>query len=371
MTTNAATAALGPTRADRTVSTWLFICCAAVLAMVVIGGITRLTESGLSIAVWQPLVGAIPPLTDAAWEKLFGIYRQTSEYRLENAWMTLADFKTIFWWEYVHRLWGRLIGVIFIVPLAYFAWRGMLQRGLGLKLVGIFALGGLQGAIGWWMVKSGLVDRTTVSPYRLTVHLSLALILFALMLWIALDLRRPRGAVQASPTPLRGLAWAVLAAVSVTVLAGAFVAGNRAGLVYNTFPLMGGQLVPPDYAAMPSLLHNTFENPAAVQFHHRLLAVGTFLFVAYFCWRATISAPAGGVRRAATALFAMVTLQAATGIATLLLVVPIPLAAAHQGGAVLVLGCAVWVLHAILRPATEAAGSGMRGRLTGARPVGP
>lgn len=371
MTTNAAAAAPGPTRADRAVSTWLFGCCIAVLAMVVIGGITRLTESGLSIAVWQPLVGAIPPLTDADWEKLFGIYRQTSEYRLENAWMTLADFKTIFWWEYIHRLWGRLIGVIFIVPLAYFAWRGMLRRGLGLKLVGVFALGGLQGAIGWWMVKSGLVDRTTVSPYRLTVHLGLALILFALMLWIALDLRRPQRGVPHASRPLRRLAWAVLAVVSATVLAGAFVAGNRAGLVYNTFPLMGGHLIPPDYAALPSMLHNTFENPAAVQFHHRVLAVGTFFFVAFFWWRATTVPAFPDVRRSATALFAMVTLQAATGIATLLLVVPIPLAAVHQGGAVLVLGCAVWLLHAVLRPATEAAGSGMNAAPAGAARAGP
>ncbi|MET4701438.1 cytochrome c oxidase assembly protein subunit 15 [Constrictibacter sp. MBR-5] len=349
------------TRDDRIVSNWLFACCAAVLAMVVIGGITRLTESGLSITEWQPLVGALPPLSEAEWQRLFGLYQQTSEYRLENSWMTIADFKTIFWWEYIHRLWGRLIGVVFILPLIFFAWRGMLRRGLGLKLVAVFALGGVQGAIGWWMVKSGLVDRTTVSPYRLTVHLGLALVLFGLMFWIALGLRGERATAGGVPPSLRRLVWIVLGAVGVTVLAGAFVAGNRAGLVYNTFPLMDGRIIPPDYAALPSLLHNTFENPAAVQFHHRVLAVATFLLVGLLWWRTVQAEAPRAVRTAVTSLMAAVTVQAATGITTLILVVPIPLAAVHQGGAVVVLACALWAAHAMLprRAAAEAGGREM------------
>lgn len=334
-----------PSRADRAVAIWLFACCAAVLAMVVIGGITRLTESGLSIAVWQPLIGTIPPLTEADWTKLFAIYQQTSEYRLQNSWMTLADFKTIFWWEYIHRLWGRLIGVLFIVPLAIFAWRGMLRPGLGLKLLAIFALGGLQGAIGWWMVKSGLVDRTTVSPYRLTVHLGLAFVLFGLMFWMALKLvDRP---AEARPMPVASsrLGWLVFAAICLTIAAGAFVAGNRAGLVYNTFPLMDGRLVPADYAAMPSLLHNTFENPAAVQFHHRVLAISTLILVALFRWRLRQPEVPAAVLLPADALLAATVVQATTGIATLLLVVPIPLAAVHQGGSVVVFACALWTMY--------------------------
>ncbi len=340
-----------PERDRRTVAIWLFICCAAVLAMIVIGGITRLTESGLSITVWQPLVGTIPPLSVEDWEELFALYRQTSEYQLVNAWMTLDDFKTIFWWEYIHRLWGRLIGLLFIVPLAVFAWRGMLDRRLGLKLLAIFALGGLQGAIGWWMVTSGLVDRTTVSPYRLTIHLGLAFLLFALMLWMALGLVDRARAQQPAPPALRWFGWLVVGVVCVTVAAGAFVAGNRAGLIYNTFPLMDGQLIPPDYAAMPSMLHNTFENPAAVQFHHRVLAILTLLVVCRFRWRLRDPATPAAVLPAANALVAAVALQVITGIATLLLVVPIPLAAVHQGGSVVVLGCAIWTLYRLQAPA--------------------
>ncbi|MFN4090281.1 MAG: COX15/CtaA family protein, partial [Alphaproteobacteria bacterium] len=333
MATVGSAAEARPTARDRrTVAAWLFACCAAVLAMVVIGGITRLTESGLSITQWQPLVGAIPPLSEREWNRLFTLYQETSEYRLQNFWMTLDDFRTIFWWEYIHRLWGRLIGVLFIVPLAVFAWRGMLDRRLTLKLLAVFALGGLQGAIGWWMVKSGLVDRTTVSPYRLAVHLGLAFVLFGLMLWMALDLRLGRVVRPEIPAALRRLLWTVFGLVTVTILAGAFVAGNRAGLIYNTFPLMEGGLVPPDYAALPSLLQNTFENPAAVQFHHRVLAVATLATTLVLWWRARAAALPAEVMTPIHALAAMVLIQLATGIATLLLVVPISLAAVHQGG---------------------------------------
>ena len=328
------------TRREAAVASWLYTCCVAIFLMVVIGGITRLTESGLSIAEWKPLIGALPPLTQAEWDRVFDLYRQTSEYRLVNAGMSLAEFKTIFWWEYIHRLWGRLLGLVFFVPLVWFAWRGALDRRLGLKLLGIFALGGLQGAIGWWMVASGLVDRTDVSQYRLATHLGVAFLIYALILWVALDLtERPRPA--AAPA-LRRFGWLLLGCIAVTVVAGAFVAGTKAGLVYNSFPLMGGQILPPDYLALRPGWRNVFENPAAIQFNHRLLAIGTLLLAGVFAWRARGDRAAAGP---AALLFAATAAQATLGIATLLLVVPLTLGVLHQAGALALLTVAVWTAH--------------------------
>ena len=329
------------------IAIWLFICCGAVAAMVLIGGITRLTDSGLSIAEWRPLMGALPPLSDAEWDRVFALYRDTSEYRLQNAGMTLAGFKTIFWWEYLHRLWGRLIGVIFIVPFAWFALRGLLDRGLGLRLLGIFALGGLQGLIGWWMVASGLVDRVDVSPYRLAVHLGVAFLIYALLFWTALDLVAPRQQA-AAPERLRRFAWVALAMVSVTVMAGALVAGTKAGLIYNSFPLMGGQLVPPDYAALQPFFLNLFENPAAVQFNHRLVAISTVVFLGAFWWTARRDPT---FVRPAAVMFALACAQALIGIWTLLLVVPLPLGVAHQAGALALLTAALWTARRAKAPA--------------------
>ena len=331
-----------PTPEDRGVAAWLFLCCAAVGLMVVIGGITRLTDSGLSIAEWRPLIGTLPPLTDAEWSRIFDLYRQTSEYRLQNAGMSLAEFQSIFWWEYLHRLWGRLIGVVFLLPLVWFAVRGRLSRGLGVRLLGIFALGGLQGAIGWWMVASGLVDRVDVSAYRLAVHLGIAFLIYGLIFWLWLDLvDRRRGLVDRS---IRRLAWLGLGMVSLTIVAGAFVAGNKAGLIYNTFPLMGGQIVPPDYAAAPSLTAILFENPASVQFNHRIIAIVTVALVSLLWWRARADS---SLAFPVTVLALIALMQAALGISTVLLVVPLPLAIAHQFGALLLLTAALWVTHRV------------------------
>src|SRR5690606_29516110 len=328
------------TRRETAVAAWLYACCAAIFLMVVIGGVTRLTESGLSIAEWSPLIGTLPPLTQAEWDRVFELYRQTSEYRLVNAGMTLAEFKTIFWWEYIHRLWGRMIGLIFFIPLVWFAWRGALDRRLGLKLLGIFALGGLQGAIGWWMVASGLVDRTDVSQYRLAVHLGVAFLIYALILWLALDLTdRPR---PAAAPPLRRFAWVLIGAIAVTVVAGAFVAGTKAGLVYNTFPLMGGRIVPPDYQALQPGWLNAFENPAAIQFNHRFVAIATLLLAGVFAWCARDDRVAA---TPAMLLFAAALGQVALGIATLLLAVPLTLGVLHQAGALALLTVAIWTAH--------------------------
>jgi cytochrome c oxidase assembly protein subunit 15 len=345
-----------PERSARAVAAWLYFCCAMIFAMMVIGGVTRLTESGLSITEWQPVAGAIPPLTEQAWQEEFGKYQRIPEYRLRNTGMTLAEFKTIFWWEYVHRLWGRLIGVAYFVPLVWFAIRGYVRGALAWRLGGIFVLGGLQGALGWYMVRSGLVDRVDVSAYRLTAHLGLALAIYAATLWTALGLTRPR----AAPRDRLGLASGLFAGlVFLTLLSGGFVAGLDAGMTYNTFPLMDGRLVPAGYLDAQPWWLNLFENVAAVQFNHRILALTTLL-AAIALGVAGRSSPAPQIRTLAAATAAMALLQVVLGVSTLLLVVPIPLAAAHQAGAVVLLTLALALAHAArgsaaLTPARAAA----------------
>jgi cytochrome c oxidase assembly protein subunit 15 len=327
-------------RASRTVAAWLFFCCAMIFAMVVIGGVTRLTESGLSITEWQPVTGAIPPLTEEAWQEAFAKYQQIPEYRERNAGMTLAEFKTIYWWEFVHRLWGRLIGVVYAVPLLWFVLRGQVRGPLAWRLGGIFVLGGLQGVLGWYMVQSGLVDRVDVSQYRLTAHLGLALLIYAATLWTALDLLRPSRAA----TPFGRAALAFSALAFLTMLAGGFVAGLDAGMTYNTFPLMDGRLVPAGYLDETPWWLNFFENVAAVQFNHRLLGIATLAGAIALALAGRRAAPRA--RKLVLATAAMAVLQVALGIATLLLVVPIPLAAAHQAGAVALLTFALATAHA-------------------------
>lgn len=329
---------------SRAVAAWLFFCCAMIFAMVVIGGVTRLTESGLSITEWKPVSGAIPPLTEEAWQDAFAKYQQIPEYRERNAGMTLAEFKTIFWWEFVHRLWGRLIGVVYAVPLLWFMLRGQVRGRLAWRLAGIFVLGGLQGALGWYMVQSGLVDRVNVSQYRLTAHLGLALLIYAATLWTALDLLRPASASAG----ISRMAAALGALVFLTILSGGFVAGLDAGMSYNTFPLMDGRIVPAGYLDETPWWLNLFENVAAVQFNHRLLAMTTLAGAIALAIGARHAAPP--IRALALATGAMAALQAALGISTLLLVVPIPLAAAHQAGAVALLTLALATAHAARAP---------------------
>jgi cytochrome c oxidase assembly protein subunit 15 len=336
----------GQRPADRhAVALWLFVCCAMIFAMVVIGGITRLTESGLSIVEWQPIGGAVPPLSHADWQHLFDEYRASPQYHLLNQGMDLAGFQTIFWWEYVHRLWGRLIGFVFLVPLVWLAITGRMARGMILPLSGFFLLGAVQGAIGWWMVASGLDAGPFVSPYRLSFHLGFALALYGAMLWVALDLWR--APAPPAPPSLRRAALLLLALVFVTLLAGGFVAGSHAGLIYNEFPAMGDRLVPPDYRN-PALSwwRNAFETPAAIQLHHRILAITTLCAVlAFSAW---IARRAKWARGEAAALALVGLAQVALGIATLLLHVPIALAMAHQAGAATLLTLTViaaQVLH--------------------------
>jgi len=325
------------------VALWLLACCALVFAMVVVGGVTRLTHSGLSIVEWQPIVGTVPPLDDAAWQETFRKYQETPEFKLVNPEMDLDGFKSIFWWEYAHRLLGRLIGAVFFLPLVWFAVRRRIDRALTWKLAVIFALGGLQGAMGWYMVQSGLVDDPRVSQYRLAAHLGMALLIYAAMLWTALDLLMPRA--TAAPRPLRRFAFFVAALVFVQALSGAFVAGIRAGLAYNTFPLMSGHILPPGMFVIEPWYLNFFSNIATVQFDHRAIAWLLAILVPWFWVRTRGAAPR--VRLAASLLLGALALQIALGIATLLLVVPVSLAAAHQAGALLVFTAALLAAHAL------------------------
>ena len=343
-------AAARPDAAARPVAAWLFVCCALVFAMVVVGGVTRLTRSGLSITEWQPIAGTLPPLNDAAWEEAFAKYRATPEFRQVNHAMTLPEFKGIFWWEYFHRLLGRLIGVAFLIPFVGFALRRRIPPGYGWKLAGVFALGGLQGAMGWYMVQSGLVDDPRVSQFRLTAHLGLALAIFAAMLWLALSLVRPppAPAANAARAALRRLARVVAATIFVMALSGGFVAGIRAGFAYNTFPLMNGALVPPEIFLLEPWWKNFFWNMATVQFDHRLIAWIIAVLVPLLWWRlrTTPDVPPGA-RIGGHLLLGLVAVQIALGIATLVHVVPLHLAAMHQAGAVLVLAAALNVAHAL------------------------
>jgi len=366
----------------RPVAVWLLVCCAMIFAMVVIGGITRLTWSGLSITEWQPVSGIVPPLSTADWQAEFAKYQQTSQYKLLNTGMSLGDFQTIFLWEYVHRLWGRLIGFVYLLPFLYFLVRRQIPRRLAWPLAGIFALGFAQGALGWWMVKSGLADRIEVSQYRLTAHLALALVIYAATLWTALGLLRTptpslpllwgRETITANtpdilPPPQAGEGWgggwcraseAVLVLVGLTIVAGGFVAGLKAGLTYNTFPLMDGNFVPAGYAQLSPFTRNWFENVAAVQFNHRILAMTTVASVIVLWLAGERGALPSPARHALHALLAIALLQLSLGISTLLLVVPIPLAAAHQAGAVFLLTAALVFRHRLRRPDNPASAVG-------------
>ena len=332
------------TRERRNVAAWLLVCAALVLAMVVVGGITRLTHSGLSIVEWQPLVGAIPPLSQADWEVLFAKYRETPEFRLVNFGLDIEGFKRIFWWEYVHRLLGRVIGAVFLLPFLWFLLRGRLERSLAWQLAGVFALGALQGALGWYMVQSGLVEDPRVSHFRLTAHLGVALMIFSAELWIALNLlRQPFDAAPSRP------ALALAGTIFMMALAGGMVAGLRAGSAYNTFPLMNGHLVPPEILMLEPWWKNFLYNMATVQFVHRAIAWLLIIWVPSFWWRALSGPLQPRQRLACHLLLAVFALQVTLGIATLVLAVPISLAAAHQAGAVLLLGVSLWVANE-LRP---------------------
>lgn len=336
----------------RAIRVWLYCVAALVFTMVLVGGMTRLTDSGLSIVEWKPVTGAIPPLTEGHWESEFAKYKTSSEYELANKGMSLDDFKRIYWWEWIHRFLGRLIGAVFFIPFVIFLWRGWVEPGLKPRLWGIFALGGLQGAVGWWMVASGLVDRVDVAQERLAAHLLLACVILIATVWTARSIAPQPTTARASGRIALGAAALLLLAL-VQIGLGGLVAGLKAGLVYDTWPLIDGAFIPP--LAKLSFLEpgwrNLVDNHLTVQFVHRMGAYALFalaLLHALDCLHNT--GPA--TRNRALLLAALVTAQAATGIATLLLNVPLTLALAHQAGAIVVLVAATVHLQA-LRGAAE------------------
>ena len=340
-----------PSQHDRQVANWLLACCVLVFAMVVLGGVTRLTGSGLSIAEWRPIMGTLPPLSDAEWQRVFEIYKQTPEFIKVNSHFDVDDFKGIFWLEYLHRLLGRFLGLFFAVPLVWFLVRGAIPlRRLPWYLF-LLALGGLQGVIGKIMVASGQVDAPAVSHYKLTAHLGAAVLVYALMFWTALNLRHPRTSTRSHPWFARAVT--VSGLTLVTLLSGGFVAGLKAGKIFNTFPMMGDYWVPPGVMALEPAWRNFFDNPATVQLDHRILAVTTFIVVITF-WATIrrVSLPAR-VRRALPWLLAAVIVQVSLGILTLLYFVPTFLAVAHQGVAVLLFTATLAIAHGLRDPSPE------------------
>ena len=325
----------------RAIGAWLLGICAMVAAMVLVGGLTRLTHSGLSMVEWRPLMGVLPPLSEAAWQEVFAKYRAYPEYQQLNVGMTLGEFQRIFAFEYAHRLLGRGVGLAFGLPMLWFFLRRRVSVRFGLALFGLFAMGGLQGLVGWWMVKSGLVDRPDVSQYRLATHFGLAVLIYALTLWTSLGVLRPRGEATSFSRGALGIA----AAVYVTAISGAFVAGLDAGMALNsgfsvrTFPLMGDGLIPGGLLTLEPAWRNAFENVIAVQFDHRLFATAVCVAVGVFWYRGR--GLMGSGRGAMHAMAAAVALQATLGVLTLMSRVAVPVASLHQLGALALLTTAI------------------------------
>lgn len=333
---------------NRAVAIWLLVLCGLVFAMVVLGGFTRLTGSGLSMVDWRPIMGILPPLTDAEWQRVFEMYKQSPEFQKVNFEFGINEFKGIFWLEYLHRLLGRIMGLAFLVPFIYFVVKGRIQRSEWLKYLVMFVLGGMQGLLGWYMVKSGLVDVPEVSQYRLTAHLVSAFIIYAYIFWVAMSLLFPAPA-GAAKHPWYGRTLAVTALVSVTIVSGGFVAGLKAGKIYNTFPMMGDFWVPPGLMALEPFWRNFFDNMVTVQFDHRLLAITAFVVVVIYWLKARKADLPKRARPAVNALLHTMVLQVALGITTLLMAVPVILGAAHQAVAMLLFTVVLYLVHALRR----------------------
>lgn len=330
------------------VQSWLFALCAMIFAMIIVGGATRLTDSGLSITEWKPILGIIPPLGEGAWAEAFAKYRQIPEYQLINKGMSLGEFKTIYWWEWAHRFLGRMIGFAFLLPFLFFWATGRISKQLRPKLIVMFVLGGLQGALGWYMVMSGLVTRVDVSQYRLAAHLCAAVLIFGYIFWVALRLH-PQDRPGAAGLPgIKASAAVLVVGLFLQIALGAFVAGIDAGQGYNTWPLMDGAFIPQGLGAMTPAYLNLFENALTVQFDHRVLAYILILWALIHAILAAKRYETGPIPLGAGVLFIAVLAQAALGIATLLMQVPIGLSLAHQGAAIFVFTIALWHLSQLV-----------------------
>ena len=319
-------------RDDVIIGRWLAICAATIFGMILLGGVTRLTESGLSMVDWRPIMGVVPPLSTADWVYLFDQYKLFPEYQLVNRGMSLDEFKQIFWFEYLHRMLGRLIGIMFFIPLMIFLWLGKVRSSLKPHLLFLLFLGGCQGFMGWYMVKSGLVDRPDVSQYRLTAHLGLAVAIYAYIVWLTIGLFSPNRSLRKES----GLGvFSVVALVYVMILSGGFVAGTNAGLSFPTWPLMGDSFIP---AALYSQgLLSAFEQVTTIHFNHRMLAYVTGAILIALATRGLLTSTDPRVRLASVLMLVAVSLQIILGISTVLSHVHIPIAAGHQSGAVVLL----------------------------------
>ena len=330
---------------DGRVRRWLYLCAGAVVLAVIIGGITRLTNSGLSITEWRPVSGVLPPLTGAQWRDAYQRYLAIPEAQTVHRGITLAQFQRLFAWEWVHRLLARVVGLILALPYFVLLAQGRIRAGYRARLLLLPVLAAAQGAMGWYMVKSGLAVRVDVSAYRLTAHLALALIIYLIALWTALDLQPAAADATPAPPRLRRAFFCGAALTFVTLLSGGFVAGLDGGKIYNTFPLMGGQIVPPGYRIFASWWQNALENPVAAQFHHRLLAITTVVVLVLLARAARGAPTTAGLREAAWVMAVVAIMQVALGITTLVLAVPVPLGVMHQLTGVGVLTAAVVAAH--------------------------
>jgi heme a synthase len=335
---------------DRQIATWLLCCAAVIFGMILLGGVTRLTNSGLSMVEWKPLMGVVPPLSEQAWLETFEKYKQFPEYRQVNRGMDLEGFKAIFMYEYLHRVLGRLIGVIFLLPMLCFLASGRVRPGLAPRLWALFIMGGLQGLLGWYMVRSGLVDKPDVSQYRLAAHLGVAVAIYGYMLWVAFDLLFPAGNIsRAAARPYAAWSLVVVALVYLMMLSGALVAGTDAGFSYPTWPRMGPGFIPEGLYAGTPAWRDAFEDVTTIQFNHRIFAYLLFILINLFALRVFRSGAGSRARLAASLLAVALLVQVVLGISTLLLHMPVPVAAAHQGGAVLLLSAALFTSHVLVR----------------------
>lgn len=335
-------------RNNRQIAGWLLICAAVILSMILLGGVTRLTNSGLSMVEWKPLMGVIPPLTQEDWQETFAKYQQYPEYQKVNHGMTVDEFKSIFMYEYLHRVLGRSIGVLFLIPFLYFYVTKKIPSGLTPKLIVMFILGGCQGLLGWYMVKSGLVDNPRVSQYRLTAHFGAAVIIYGYILWVAFGLREAVNG-RLYPQLLKVSSWVLSGLIFLMMLSGALVAGTRAGFAYPTFPLMGDSFIPEGLYTMTPGWLSAFEDITTIQFNHRMFAYLLVILISLFAAMSLRQNLSNPLRKGIYALFGLMVVQVSLGISTLLLHVPVAIAAAHQGVAVLLLTASLYISHSVIR----------------------
>ena len=319
------------------INPWLYTTIFMVILMILIGGITRLTDSGLSMVEWRPIWGFLPPISNEEWKRVFSLYMSSPEYILKNQGMSIIEFKEIFFWEYFHRLWGRLIGIVFVIPLIIFYLFNKIPNSILLKLLMIMFLGSVQAIIGWWMVKSGLVNDPTVSQYRLAVHLSNALLILFLLIWTLLEFKNGRSRIKLD------FSFLIFSFLFTTIIAGAFVAGMDAGLMYNEYPLMGYNLIPENYGEYGFL--DPFENPASAQFHHRHIALFTTICILIYCYRNYTQSSDKIVKKCSLFMSIIVCFQFLLGILTLINMVPVYLGALHQTGAVILFISLTTIMH--------------------------